>query len=177
MSNLQSLEQRMDRVDYKVISDDKDKQLADLEAKLAERKEFCISQTQSLLDINNALIEENNELKQQLAEKDKELKYKTAECEKWKADYQNCSRLEKSMSKEHQYCLDNWRASEQDKISFAVEQLEKVKEFVEKRISIITENYEEELIDGVRYSDMWYENKEVLKEIHNQIEELKKGET
>ena len=36
MSNLQSLEQRMDRIDYKVISDDKDKRIAELETKLAE---------------------------------------------------------------------------------------------------------------------------------------------
>lgn len=37
MSNLQSLEQRMDKIDYQVISDDKDRQIADLEAKLAEK--------------------------------------------------------------------------------------------------------------------------------------------
>lgn len=75
---------------------------------------------------------ENENLKQQLEEKEKELKYKTAECEKWKTDYKNCSELEKIMSQEHQYCLDNWRASEQDKISFAVEQLEKVRKILNK---------------------------------------------
>ena len=69
------------------------------------------------------------ELLKLLAEKEKELKYKTAECEKWKTDYKNCSELEKIRSREHQYCLDNWRASEQDKISFCIDKLEKVKDY------------------------------------------------
>ena len=31
---------------------------------------------------------------------------------KWKQDFENCSKLEKNLTKEHQYCLDNWRACE-----------------------------------------------------------------
>jgi uncharacterized coiled-coil protein SlyX len=49
VSNLQSLEQRMDRIDYQVISDDKDKRIADLEAKLAE-KEKEISNLRGLVN-------------------------------------------------------------------------------------------------------------------------------
>lgn len=39
---------------------------------------------------------------------------KDCQIEKWKQYYENCSKLEKSMSKEHQYCLDNWRACQQE---------------------------------------------------------------
>lgn len=45
---------------------------------------------------------------------DKFIHHKDCQIEKWKQDYENCSKLEKSMSKEHQYCLDNWRACEQE---------------------------------------------------------------
>ena len=56
--------------------------IADLEAKLSEserkyedRKRFCIIENRSLTEIINNLLEENNELKQQLAEKEKEIEY------------------------------------------------------------------------------------------------------
>jgi hypothetical protein len=45
---------------------------------------------------------------------DKFIHHKDCQIEKWKQDYENCSKLEKSMSKEHQYCLDNWRACENE---------------------------------------------------------------
>lgn len=45
---------------------------------------------------------------------DKFIHHKNCQIEKWKQDYENCSKLEKSMSKEHQYCLDNWRACERE---------------------------------------------------------------
>lgn len=45
---------------------------------------------------------------------DKFIHHKDCQIEKWKQDYENCSKLEKSMSKEHQYCLDNWRACERE---------------------------------------------------------------
>ena len=80
------------------------------------------------------LEEQNERLIKQLTEKEKELYYKNCECEKWKADYQNCSRLEKLLTKERQYCLDNWRASEQDKISFCSEQVKKVRELYKKHL-------------------------------------------
>lgn len=86
---------------------------ADLEAKLAERKEFCISQTQSLLDINNALIEENAELKQQLAEKDKEIESLRSSAY---IEMLHKEKLELKVATHNK-----------DKISFAVEQLEKLK--------------------------------------------------
>lgn len=104
------------------------------------------------------------ELEAKLAEKEKELHYKIAECEKWKTDYENCSKLEKTMTKERQYCLDNWRASEQDKISFVVEQLEKVKEYIHGKY--LDETWHNKIVDEDREDTHDF--------IDNQIEELKK---
>lgn len=107
-------------------------------------------------------------LKNELAEKEKELHYKNCECEKWKRDYENCSRLEKTISKERQYCLDNWNASEQEKISFCIEKLEKVKEEILK----ISKAEIKTLKNG--YSTLYIDRPEVVVKIDNQIEELKK---
>ena len=88
----------------------------------------------------------------------KELHYKNCECEKWKADYQNCSRLEKLMTKEHQYCLDNWRVSEQNKISFCIEKLTEVRSFISDATEIKEPDYTK-----------------VCNYIDNQIKQLKEG--
>ena len=40
--------------------------------------------------------------------------HKDGQIKKWKQDYENYSKLEKSISKEHQCCLDNWRACENE---------------------------------------------------------------
>ena len=138
------------------------RKIADLEAKLAESKESCIlleSLRKSEAEKKDIAVKRVTELKQQLAEKDKELHYKTAECEKWKADYENCSELEKMMTKERQYCLDNWRASWQDKISFCIEKLVDI----QKHISDNPVGAEQECF-----------GREINEFIDNQIEELKK---
>ena len=88
--------------------------------------------------------------------------YKTAECEKWKTDYENCSKLEKIMTKERQYCLDNWRASEQDKISFCIEKLKSIRNELSNLITLRTN--ETFLIDGKKLRDY----------INNEIELTKK---
>ena len=49
-----------------------------------------------------------------LNQQDLKIKKLESQVEKWKQDYENCSKLEKNMTKEHQYCLDNWRACEQE---------------------------------------------------------------
>ena len=114
---------------------------------------------------NKKLEQEIAVLKQQLEEKEKELHYKNCECEKWKADYENCSKLEKIMTKERQYCLDNWRASEQNNISFAVEQLEKVKEIFIQNVDAIGVEYKDDCCFMLSLG--W-----VKKVIKNQIAEL-----
>ena len=96
--------------------------VADLEAKLAESeadKKALISDYESRITKHQELmswLEHNNEeLKQQLAEKDKEL----SEYVKIVDD------LHKQLSDKCDFCD---KTKDQDKISFAIEQLEKVKE-------------------------------------------------
>ena len=107
--------------DVEIISN-KDQQLADLEAKLAESEskvkvgEFWHSAYQGKqLDYDKVYAElrksydENEKLKQQLAEKEKKIKKLNLEAQKYYEDA---------------YCND---FHNQDKISFCIEQLEKVK--------------------------------------------------
>lgn len=120
--------------------------VADLEAKLAESeknykdaRELSIEQFHSLKEIINSSQEEIDKLKQQLAEKDKEierlnLEFETQEDwqEKWQKLYDETCNLT------------------QDKISFAVEQLIKVKEY-------------------------WSNHEDIYWYIDNQIKQLKEG--
>ena len=123
-------------------------------------------------DARERFVKKVEELKQQLAEKEKELHYKTAECEKWKTDYENCSKLEKLMTKEHQYCLDNWRASEQDKIDFTIENLKQVKE---KIANLDMPNNPKLYNDDMFQSGYDVHYVKVSKVIDNQIKQLKEG--
>lgn len=111
---------------------EKDKKIADLEAKLAERKQFCESQVGSLLEINSELFEVNEKLKQQLAEKEHELDIRTFEAE------MNAITITKMRESKHQ-----------DKISFCIEQLEKVKEYVIKCVEEFSCVYVEDMLDEI----------------------------
>lgn len=122
---------------------------------------------QSFRDENEKLTTKIANLETKLAEKDKQLHYKTAECEKWQRDYENCSKLEKTISKERQYCLDNWRVSEQDKIKFCIEQLEKL-----VSNSVILEGM---FLEGGHYLHQKKYNVVGKGDIENLIKELKKG--
>lgn len=109
--------------------------------------------------INN-LNEENKKLKQQLAEKEKELAYMTKQAKKFNNEAQKYY--------EDAYCNDFHK---QDKISFAVEQLEKVKEWCE-HWKCYTENINYVIVEeknGIRCNPTLYE------EIDNQIKALKEG--
>ena len=96
------------------------KQIADLEAKLANIEESA----RAVIDANFRIAEEREKLKQQLAEKEKEIEnIKLCKCVNCTNEYEFMLEglvedLEKQIDKDNQ-----------DKISFAVEQLEKVKEF------------------------------------------------
>lgn len=126
-------------------------------------KQQLIEKEQALEDWEDGtIVEKLWHTQRQLAEKEKELHYKTAECEKWKTDYENCSKLEKMMTKERQYCLDNWRASDQDKISFCIEKLSRVRN----------------RINSFKYDEIKCLNKkdaieDCLEAIDNQIKQLK----
>lgn len=54
------------------------------------------------------------ELAGKIFEQDQKIKELESQVTKWKQDYENCSKLEKHMSKEHQHCLDNWRETEKE---------------------------------------------------------------
>lgn len=147
-----------------VYVNDLEKQIADLEAKLAEKEtriaeledkdwyELTIKQLEEQCE--RLIIERDNaELK--LADKDKEI-------QQWKSMAERSS----SMLDRFNYCGESVvynTTREQDKISFAVEQLEHIK----KRI------------DNLRYKENKCLNKkdcieDCLEELNHQIEELKK---
>jgi chromosome segregation ATPase len=138
------------------------KQIADLEAKLAEseeeKQEYLIKYKHWRTEcakleeqLNNSeqkcLIcskdQENEQLKQQLAEKEKEIeKNETTISALRNSVYIDMLNIEMLELRE----LNR----NQDKISFAVEQLEKVKEWVKKRFEEISCIYEE---DATEYID------------------------
>lgn len=119
-----------------LLDDYAKRRIADLEAKLAESKEFLIATKWKVQD-----------LEQQLAEKEKERHEEWKTGKEWKWEWQKVNyKLEKA---------------NQDKISFAVEQLKKVKECLYKIQSPIGEK--PTLMD----------DGDVFEVINNQIKELK----
>ena len=132
--------------------------VADLEAKLAESeknykdaRELGIEQFHSLKEIINSSQEEIDKLKQQLAEKDKEI----SEYVKIADD------LHKQLSDKCDFCD---KTKDQDKILFAVEQLEKVKENIKK--APITD------FDLSGNFEKMYKQ-DAIRQIDNQIKQLK----
>ena len=184
-------------MEYRISEKHKDNKISDLEAKLAKSEEkvkhwhdlynerdkqfqsvrqryHLLNKLQSNYDKKDKLhlaymqclelVEENERLKQQLAEKDKEierlnLEFETQEDwqEKWQKLYDETCNLN------------------QDKISFAVEQLEKVEMCLKEGIEEV-----KSLLDPIDYEDYHellgvgrgYRNS--IEIIDNQIEELKK---
>ena len=119
------------------------RQFADLEAKLAESeknykdaRELGIEQFHSLKEIINSLQEEINKLKQQLAEKEKEnneLEFIIEEIEQFAWEQLNNDNFDKYKAYDEMYTKikqltknSPYEEHNQDKISFAVEQLEKI---------------------------------------------------
>ena len=82
--------------------------LEELELRLEDIEHYAYQANKQLIDILAKYGIKNAE------ELDKFIHDKDCQINKWKQDYENCSKLEKFMSKEHQYCLDNWRAAEQE---------------------------------------------------------------
>lgn len=99
--------------------------IADLEAKLAESEEKCNKQwleiqaeTHQIQMLEQDIKRIKKELKQQLAEKDKEI-------EVLKLDYDFVAKQYKELMRMGNFIIEQ---KDQDKISFCVEQLEKVKD-------------------------------------------------
>lgn len=99
--------------------EEKDQKIADLETKLAESEEQCRDckhlNKKIELNIKNKLIAENCELQKQLADKEQE-----NECLKEEICKYEITLMDKNSQLKKQH---------RDKISFAVEQLEKVYEY------------------------------------------------
>ena len=143
--------------------------VADLEAKLAEsehRNEQLVDALNGEVFINYKLPKENKELKQQLAEKDKEiagLKLLVDSFDKLKQYDKDADLV---LINPKTCCIDGKelviKSDNQDKISFALEQLEKVKEACK------------EIPQCDDYGDDWVLQSGLNEYIDNQIKELKK---
>ena len=125
------------------LLEEKDQQITDLEAKLAESKKQC-QECKHLnkkieLNIKNKLMNETQQLKQQLAEKEKEnneLEFIVEEIEQFAWEQLNNDNFDKYKAYDEMYTKikqltknSPYEEHNQDKISFAVEQLEKAKSF------------------------------------------------
>ena len=130
-------------------------QIADLEAKLAE-SEVEIEGRKNLNYLRYKRLErqdkEIKELKQQLADKDKEIKALKYLCG-CPNDINEMVRKvvyrDEQLCKQYDFFQGELKRKDQDKISFCIEQLEKVKEY-------------------------WLKHEDVSYYIDNQVEELKK---
>ena len=152
--------------------------IADLEAKLAESE----SKRKSLEEKVKFLTEETeenfvdgqkyNELKQQLAEKEEEIKrLKIYDEYRFELPYPKVKILGKTFE-DIQELIDKWlKQGSKDKISFAIEQLEKVKDFVSRQLFITTKDCND--LDEAEAKGCNELREETIKEINNQIKELK----
>lgn len=181
--------------DYSKILAEKDVKIADLEAKLAEYEDIMkdyniqdlteldeflakydfdededgniVSQVivgdQKYIDIDYfaTIYKENKQLKQQLAEKDKEI-------EKLKHFKVTIGTMENN-----QVDISSTTYIDQDKISFAIEQLEKVRELCHKKFDWWENSeWEGNLYDKSDVSNAYFD---IEANIDQQIVELKKG--
>ena len=114
--------------------------------------------------ILNEQDKENQQLKQQLEEKEKEIEQLTEELD-YKNFWNDFVDLYTGNKLKTQMLHENWK----DKISFAVEQLEKVKE----KILSYENVYYQFLESGAKVPVVCLENFRVKQTIDNQIKELK----
>ena len=173
--NLADIETKYMPIQTEVICDDKDKIIADLETKLAEceksKESYRLQNEQHHLqllqfysrlgveafgaDIHEKALETLMIMKEQLAEKTLTIE-----------------QINKAFIENRSLWKGKYERANQDKISFAVEQLEKVKELLntdfESTISWI-DPYE----DGERLNSMTYNHNNTIKIIDNQIKQLR----
>lgn len=125
----------------------------------------CNRQNDEFADMIKKLVSEKEELKQQLAEKDNEIKIldedRQFKAEMWTKFADKCKDLkqqitEKEKELEAKETLNKiFKDNREDKISFAVEQLEKVKETVEcvldnaLKNSSLNQSYYDRLLDEI----------------------------
>ena len=138
---------------------DKDRKIADLEAKLAESEKKAYSRGHSQRNIANEI--KLNALREDVANKEKrivELKQQLAEKEKEIESYKHF-KITIGTMENNQVDISSTTYTDQDKISFALEQLEKTRKLID------------ELLDNC--GDKQYKVWEVF---DNQIKQLKEKE-
>ena len=144
--NLKKLLLALNTPEVRYYFDNQDQKIKDLEVKLTESKKQCQKckhlNKKIELNIKNKLINENQQLKQQLAEKDKEI----SEYIKIVDD------LHKQLSDKCDFCD---KTKDQDKISFAVEQLEKVKEEMDLRPRGVSKGWKNKEYDTLVEEDVY----------------------
>lgn len=159
-------------VELTKMATEKDRKIEELKQQLAE-KESALKEYHDWLDqyhLNPYQIHLHiTGLKVQLAEKENEIEKltKLKAKEMGKSLYGIVGSLEKITNESV-----NMAKSHQDKISFAVEQLEKVKKFVIRQLFITTKGCSD--LDKAEAKGCNELREETIKEIDNQIEELKK---
>lgn len=155
--------------------------IVDLEAKLAVYEKEIMDNEKCFTEKDvESLIKDREEtvkfLKQQLAEKDAEIRVA------YSFRKQKCDNLQKALAeKEEEFMqvVKDWKSlvesKNQDKISFAVEQLEKVKELAHNHINEIVNDLSEEDDERLNQKHTIHGLATVITDIDNQIASLKKG--
>lgn len=143
------------------------RQFADLEAKLAESEKKAYSRGHSQRDIANEI--KLNALREDVANKEKrivELKQQLTEKEKEIESYKHF-KITIGTMENNQVDISSTTYTDQDKISFAVEQLEKVKEFCNNPKNRVEYEY---CPNAWTYA---VDKDKLMLEIDNQIKQLK----
>ena len=172
------------------IQSAKDKQIADLEAKLAVSEEINKLVNEQLEDMERSKLAWENKyfkLEKQLAEwqdgtiickwtdaenKVKELEYQLAEKDKLIEELKHYNdRLAQGIY--HSYGEHFILKIKQDKISFCIEKLEQVKKFVIRQLFITTKDCSD--LDRAEAKGCNELREETIKEIDNQIKAIKEG--
>ncbi len=153
--------------------------IAELEAKIAELREqitICNEEnSKSFIKSVNAM-RENAELKQQLAEKEKEIETLKFMMRNMEQASRNVPNAMAGQRKRIDELTKELKQHNQDKISFAVEQLEKVKEFCEANCEKCDDPDSEYSCKVIGLDDILYTGDMSLFEyIDNQIKQLKEG--
>lgn len=149
------------------------KQIADLEAKLAEKRQDCVALDKAWNNLNNQLSIKNdeiNELKQQLAEKEKEieeLKQRLKDTIKiYSDDFVEKDKELKELRFQARNIFPLVENLEdkvnKDKISFCIEQLEKVKELINNKLEFMWQNN----------AEMTCRDRHIIEKCYEDIDEL-----
>lgn len=86
-------------------------------------------------------VQQFNHQKAKVKDLEEKIYYKDCQIKKWKDDYKNCSELEKQITKEYQYCLDNWRECEKQ-LNQQKDKWNDLKDFIQNEIKYNATIYE-----------------------------------